>query len=297
MVRKGNESVVEGHPTINELLIFDKSKKIKSLVVTIKHIRTRDYDLVVNLQRFLSSGIIATFSKGKVIVGFDKNPMAFCYHRKMHHVIESRGTNHEIDRNHTLIAQYTDLKPAKPKLYPSEAQVEKVAALKSKPYLTVAPASVWFTKQWPETKWIEFLDGLVGYQIYLLGAPSDVELCGRIKENTKNELVVSLAGELKPLESVALMMDAVMNYVNDSAPLHFASSVNAPTTAIFNSTVPEFGFGPLSDKSAVVQTSEELNCRPCGLHGFKECPEVHFKCAIDINSKILIDVLPTLKID
>jgi heptosyltransferase-2 len=50
-------------------------------------------------------------------------------------------------------------------------------------------------------------------------------------------------------------------------------------TAIFCSTVPYFGFGPLSDFSRVVETPEKLDCRPCGLHGYKACPQGHFKCA------------------
>jgi heptosyltransferase-2 len=80
-----------------------------------------------------------------------------------------------------------------------------------------------------------------------------------------------------------------MNFVNDSAPMHFASAVNAPTTAIFCSTIPKFGFGPLSDQSFVVETNEALSCRPCGLHGKKACPEGHFKCGKTINVKNLID--------
>lgn len=76
-----------------------------------------------------------------------------------------------------------------------------------------------------------------------------------------------------------------MNYVNDSAPMHLCSAVNAPVTAIYCSTIPEFGFGPLSDNSHILQTKEKLSCRPCGLHGFKSCPEKHFKCAwgIEVN--------------
>lgn len=70
-----------------------------------------------------------------------------------------------------------------------------------------------------------------------------------------------------------------MNYVNDSAPLHLASAVNAPVTAVFCSTVPAFGFTPLSDFSKIVETKHELDCRPCGLHGFHACPKGHFKCA------------------
>jgi len=80
-----------------------------------------------------------------------------------------------------------------------------------------------------------------------------------------------------------------MNYVNDSAPLHLASAMNAPTTAIYCSTAPAFGFGPLSDNSRIIETQEKLDCRPCGLHGFKTCPEKHFKCAFTIEAKQLLE--------
>jgi len=88
--------------------------------------------------------------------------------------------------------------------------------------------------------------------------------------------------------SAALIRDAFMNYTNDSAPLHLASAMDAPVAAVFCSTVPEFGFGPLSAKSFVIQTSEKLTCRPCGLHGKKVCPKKHFKCAESIAIKQLL---------
>jgi heptosyltransferase-2 len=87
-----------------------------------------------------------------------------------------------------------------------------------------------------------------------------------------------MAGRLTFLESAALMRRATMNYVNDSAPLHIASAVDAPVTAVFCSTLPAFGFGPLSPSARVVQV-EGLSCRPCGVHGRRSCPEGHFACA------------------
>ena len=99
---------------------------------------------------------------------------------------------------------------------------------------------------------------------------------------------MNLAGKLSFLESTALMRDAVMNFMNDSAPLHLASAVNAKITAIFCSTVPSFGFGPMSEDSIIVQTKEKLKCKPCGLHGLKDCPEDHFKCAITIDKNELL---------
>ena len=118
--------------------------------------------------------------------------------------------------------------------------------------------------------------------IYLLGAQGDLALCESIMNAAGNKNVVNLAGKLNLLQSASLMESAVMNYVNDSGPLHIASAMNAPVTAFFCSTVPAYGFGPLSDKSFVVQTLEELECKPCGLHGWKSCPLKHFRCATTV---------------
>ena len=79
-----------------------------------------------------------------------------------------------------------------------------------------------------------------------------------------------------------------MNYVNDSAPMHLASAVNAPVCVIYCSTVPHFGFGPLSDISNIVEVKENLDCRPCGLHGHRACPKGHFKCAQQIDVQQLL---------
>jgi heptosyltransferase-2 len=97
-----------------------------------------------------------------------------------------------------------------------------------------------------------------------------------------------LAGDLTLLQSAALMSKAEMNYTNDSGPLHLSSAMNAPTTAVFCSTIPEFGFGPLSDVSKIVETTIDLPCRPCGLHGHKKCPQSHFKCGISIQIDQLV---------
>ena len=100
-----------------------------------------------------------------------------------------------------------------------------------------------------------------------------------------------LAGNLNFLQSAALMQTAVMNYVNDSAPLHFASAMNAPVTAIFCSTIPGFGFGPLSAKNFIVETKMPLSCKPCTLHGRKSCPLGHYNCAFTIDKQQLLNTI------
>ena len=105
-------------------------------------------------------------------------------------------------------------------------------------------------------------------------------MCDRIRKDIPN--TENLCGLLNLIDSAALMQKAKRVFVNDSAPLHLASCVNAKTTAIFCSTVAEFGYTPLADDSVVVDVGNALSCRPCGLHGYKACPLGHFKCAEDI---------------
>jgi heptosyltransferase II len=294
LLRKGNESLLMTHPHIREVLIWKKKKdKIKNLFKLISRVRAKRYDVVVNIHRFASSGLITAFSGAISKIGFDKNPWSFLFSHRIPHDLTS-GL-HEIDRNQKLIAAITDQARELPRLYPSTNDYETIRKFQTGRYLCIAPTSVWFTKQFPATQWIEFIRSVTSRYntIYLLGAPSDSHLCDSIKSAAQSDRVINLAGQLSFLESAALMKEAEMNFVNDSAPMHLASAMNAPVTAIFCSTIPAFGFGPLSQQSYLVQTQEKLSCRPCGLHGHKACPQGHFKCATTISTEALQNCLAT----
>ncbi len=277
LVKKGNQSLLENNPHLSTVYTFDKSNgKWKDILRLSKEFRSQTYDLIINLQRFASSGVISLLSRGKKIYGFKKNPLSFLYSKKFPHEIGD-GT-HEVERNLSIIREFGAKKLVRPSLFPSHADEEKVKPYKKEKYFCLAPASVWFTKQLPEHKWIELTNKLPETStIYLIGAPNDTELCERIIEQSKRTNIHSLCGKLTLLQSASLMEGAEMNYVNDSGPLHLASSVNANVTAFFCSTIPDFGFGPLSDNSTMKEV-KNLSCRPCGIHGHKECPKRDFKC-------------------
>ena len=293
LLRKGNEGLLSNHPFLNKVLIWNKkAQKTKNLLQIIKQVREEKYDAVFNAQRFFSSGLITARSGAKYTAGFDKNPLSFTFTKKVSHHISEQGVLHETDRNLQLLTDFIDQPNAQMRLYPSEADFEKVAIYKNEAYLVIAASSVWFTKQFPKEKWIEFLITLKKpYRTYLIGGPDDSAQADEIIRQSKAVNCVNLCGKLSMLESAALMQDAKMNYVNDSAPMHFASAMNASVAAIFCSTVPEFGFGPKSEKSYIIENNEDLNCKPCGLHGKKACPEEHFKCALNIKPEQLISVL------
>ena len=289
VVRNGNEELLVDHPVIRNLFVLDKRHKYKSLLSLVKAFRKNHYEYVINVQRFATTGLMTILAGSRNTIGFDKNPLSMFFSKRVPHVI---GELHEVERNQRLLEAFNITARSKPRLFPSRKQFEKVQEFKTGVYITVSPASVWFTKQWPVEKWIEFLEGVDSkWRIFLLGAADDVACCKTILDGIPEKNVLNLAGKLSLLESAALMKDAHMNFVNDSAPMHLASAMNAPVTAVYCSTLPSFGFGPLSDAAFVVETTESLECRPCGLHGLRNCPQGHFKCARTISPEQLLRVL------
>jgi heptosyltransferase-2 len=293
VVRKGNEGLFTGHPFLNRIHVWDKRQgKTRGLFRVIGELRKTEYDHIINCQRFFSTGLMTILARGKEKIGYDKNPLSFLFTRKVKHVIGDG--RHEVDRLNGLIEHLTDGSRPMPALHPEPGEIDDLKAeiaLGTKGgnvgYVTIAPASVWFTKQWPEQKWTELIKAMPPEdRVLLIGAPGDAGLCERIAKGAGRGEV--LAGKLSLLGTAALMKGATMNFVNDSAPLHIASAMNAPVTAIFCSTVPAFGFGPLHANGRVMETSEKLDCRPCGLHGHKACPKGHFKCATGIEARTAI---------
>ena len=295
LVRRGNEGLLAGHPHVRRVLIWDKKhRKYAALWDLLGQIRAAKYGRVVTLQRFASTGFLTAFSGAPERIGFAKNPLSRFFTRRVPHVIGD-GT-HEVARNLRLLTDVVPTPLQPPRLFPSAADEAAVAPYAATgPYVCLAPTSVWFTKQYPEAKWLELLAALpAGPRVYLLGGPPDMAACERLAAASGRANVISIAGKIGLLASAALMRGAVMNYVNDSAPMHLCSAVGAPVTAIFCSTVPAFGFGPLSPVSFVVETTEPLDCRPCGLHGHAACPQGHFRCAYGIEVGQLLVSLPVV---
>lgn len=279
LLKKGNESLFDNHPFLNRTLIFDKTKnKLINLFKLIREVRKSKYDVVVCVQRFFSTGLITACSGAGITSGFRKNPFSPFFTYAFPHQF---GTNdhfiHETDRNLSLLKHICPEKRFLPALYPPEVNPTDYGI--EKQFITISPASLWFTKQLPAQNWKNLISKLPhDFQCVLLGGKEDEKLCVEIASPFERQKVIILAGKLSFLQSAGLMKKAVMNYTNDSAPMHIASAVNAAVTVVYCSTIPGFGFTPLSEKSFILEPEEKLDCRPCGLHGHRACPEKHFRC-------------------
>ncbi len=293
LVRKGAEGILSNNPHLRKTWTWDKAhNKGFNLLKLAGAIRDEKYTHVVNLQRFFTSGFLTVFSGAPVRIGFDKNPLSRFFTTAFPHIISPNNDPqpvHELQRNQSLIAALTDDAPAMPKVYPSAADEASISPLKNSSYYCVAPASVWATKQYPKEGFAALINALPGNgPVYLLGGKSDVFLGEEIKALAGNPRVQNLAGKLSLLASAALMRDALHTWTNDSAPLHLCTATGARVTAVFCSTIPQFGFGPAGRNGRVAEIDFPLPCRPCGLHGYRSCPEGHFRCAKEISLESLL---------
>ena len=296
VLKSPNEQLFANHPYIRDIWVWNKKNgKYRNLFQIICGIREQGYDVVLCIQRFFSAGLICALSGAKHRIGFDKNPLSFFFTEAKPHRIE-KGV-HEIDRNISLLSDIWCERAPKPRLYPSEKDFEKTAEYHRQAieYYCVSPCSLWKTKTMSKEKWVELLSFMAKKnteaKVFLLGSRDNAAQCENIIRLCGNKNAENLCGKLSLLESAALMQGAKMNFVCDSAPLHLCSAVNAPVTAIFCSTTPDFGFGPLSSDSLVVQAEPQPACKPCGLHGAKKCKTGTFNCCTDIKMQQVFDRL------
>ena len=269
LVRKGNEIFYQGQPNVNQVWVWDKKKKWKSWWTLLRGVRRVKYDKIYLAQRFFTMGLFSLLSGASEKIGYSQGWWSQFYNVRIPHRWGDHV--HEVQRLMDLVGSEKLFRPF------LEVQAHHVS-LPECPYITISPASVWQTKQAPLSVWQQVLYRHENKKVLLLGGPTDFAFLQECMSQLKHPNMEIKAGQYSLLQSGYVMKHAVMNFVNDSGPLHLCSATNAPVTAFFCSTVPAFGFGPLSDVSVVLETKEELPCRPCGMHGHSRCPKWHFKC-------------------
>ena len=290
-VRKGNESLFTAHPFVKKTWIWDKRaggfQRYVRLIRLGFQLRSTGFDAVFTPHRHASSGWLAWCSGAPIRSGFSVHPLARLL-TEVHLHRFGDGT-HEIERNHDLIRSWAP-KLKGPKLYPSTGDAAPWLALNATRklrWVIMTPMSQWHTKQWPLPHWEQLirmqLNSGPDIAVCLMGSPSDAPDLEQLALTVNSDRVEIAAG-WKLLEAARAMSFAQAVVTNDSGPLHLASAVNAPTVAIFCSTSPSFGFGPLSTHSEILQVEENLSCRPCGMHGHKQCPESHFLCGVQVSA-------------
>lgn len=295
---------------LRHVIVYDKAgrHKLSGLYNIISRIRKENYDLVICPHRSFRSALITYFSRAKFSIGFDRNSLSFLLTRKVSYISKV----HEVERNLDLVKNIPAIKyredkaEQKPKLFPSPHDVLFVDKLlteitasgqSSVPdnLITFAPCSKWFTKQLPVNKSAEITNSLIdsGFRVILIGGYEDIGYCKQLEKKVSNGNLVNICGRLTPIQSSVVISRSKCLVTVDSAAAHLGASTDTPIVMIFGSTLPSFGFYPLTSKHAIIENNS-LPCRPCTDHGRKNCPLKHFKCMEDLSTKEIIQGIENL---
>ena len=289
LVRKGNESIFQAypHPNLTKVWAYDKKHKWASWKVMQKDLKVENFDQVFVVQRFFGMGFLSLSIGAKKVVGFDKNPLSWFFTEQVKH--EWGTGKHETERNTALLTSWLGPKVYKPFLsFPGDNN------LPVQDYICISPGSVWETKRTPVRVWIDFIKLLPASQpVVLMGAPNEVHLAEEIEQACPESKIVNEAGKHGLVDAIRIYQHSLMSFVNDSGPMHICSAVDTPTVAVFCSTIPAFGFGPLASLNRIVEVNN-LECRPCGDHGKKSCPLGHYACGNQITGNQLFEVYKDL---
>jgi heptosyltransferase-2 len=282
------EKIFLSSPSVDDVLVIDKRDKhrsLKGLNNFIKELKKKSYSKIYSPHRSIRSAYI-TFRLGvKETYGFDNSSLKYAYKN----IVNYRQADHEVQRNLQLIGEMTEDNNWKilPEINIDETGKNKVAdfLLSSKievEFIAVAPGSVWETKRYPKEYFSEVIKSLVlkNEKIILIGGKNDKSLCDEIAYDF-NDKVENLAGRFSVTETIHLLRSAKLLITNDSAPTHMGLCVDIPVLTIYCSTVPGFGFYPYNNKSRYL-SYDELECKPCGIHGYRKCPVKSFDCGYEL---------------
>ena len=286
--------IFEASPHIDSVIQLDKKGKHKSLFSFLKFVRElkqSKYSVVYSPHRSLRSAIITLILSVNESYGFQNSSLMFAFKK----CVKYDPSVHEVRRNLEFLNQDFDDKNWRilPEVFVSDESKKKVSEfLKEKnlkSFITIAPGSVWETKKYPSEYFRKVIEYFVNqnFQVVLAGGSEDKSICSELQQGFENSVHIS-SGEFSFIETVELLKHSSLLICNDSAPTHLGMCADIPVLTIYCSTVPEFGFYPYNDQSNYL-SFDELNCKPCGIHGYHSCPITSFLCAKLLEPDLVIE--------
>ncbi len=278
---------------VSSVLIIDKKGKDKSplaLLKFTKNIKAKKYDVIYSPHRSLRTSLIVFGAGVKDTYGFSNSSLRHVYRN----LIKYEPGHHEVRRNLELIGYSKNENDWK--IFP-RIKASTEAAVVIDQFLSpsiplsriaaVAPGSVWNTKIYPEEYYNEIINYLnkKGFFTIIIGGGKDQDLCNSIFEKNR-EYSASAAGLFSLIETIELLKRAKILISNDSAPTHMGICAGIPVLTLYCSTVPDFGFFPYNDKSSYL-SFDNLECKPCGIHGYQQCPIKTFACGLNLKPQLV----------
>ncbi|MFQ5591528.1 MAG: lipopolysaccharide heptosyltransferase II [Phycisphaerae bacterium] len=300
--------LLQGHPELNDVVLFDRrrfgrmagsARVAADFLRFTRHLRHREYDLVIDLQGLFRTGFLALVTRAAVRIGF-RSAREGAWMFYSHYLPVHEPDMHAVDRNYS-VASLLDFEecPVEFNLaLPHSLRDDTVHWLRDmgvndgSRVVAIAPGARWETKVWGPLRFSETIDALHQrgqVRCLLLGAAEDIPLCERITAACTSS-PINLAGrtDLCRLATVIRLADVVL--CHDSAAMHLAVALQRPLVCLVGPTNPR-RTGPYRRLDDVL--SLELDCAPCYLRRLSQCPNNH-QCMEELTSTMVVSAVERL---
>ena len=244
--------IVTGHPAIDEVLIFERSKGslagIRNFSRFCRQVRRNRYDMVLDFHGIFKSGFIARLSGARDRIGFtwprSQEASAIFLTKKLR--LPSERLN-RVDENLALCEMIVSKRfSVNPTIYiPPDIQ-EGVDAFCEETF----DGGKWVVamhapvdrkeKQWPVEYYAKLADLLLAdgrFEVMLTWGPGQFQTVRQVLANARRNPIV--APETPGLKHYAWLAHRANLYVGgDTGPMHIASAMGTPVVAVFGGTDP-----------------------------------------------------------
>ena len=288
MVRPFTESLVQGHPLIDEVIpyCYEKKGRHRSILGNFRFLREiirRHFDIAFILHPGHRSVLVPFLAGIPYRIGFDSADsfgLTKAVSDRRH-----QGSKHESEYALDLVRAFgvaavgnePFLEVSKEEEIRLDRKLESLGVSPGDSFLALHPSASCPSKRWPKENFAALgkkITVQAGHRIAILGAASDAAtaefLCAEIGSRT-----VSLAGRLDLAELKTFLKRCGLLVSNDSGPVHVAAAVGVKTVVIFGRNKAGLSarrWRPLGEGHVIIQ--KDVGCVVCLAH---RCT-INFEC-------------------
>ncbi len=293
LVEEAAADLITGHPDLDRVLVSrrkawadrlrsgpDRIAALGEFVAFVRLLRKREYDLVIDFQNLLKSGVFVMLARGRRKVGFGRGmehsecSYIFLNERIPPVSMDQHAVLREMKLLEAIGVSCKDIEYRLPVTKDAAETAGQVLAGHSvgetDSLVAINPVATWETKLWQEEGFSAVADQLLadGNKVVFTGSKADYPVIERIRAamNNQGNGAVNLAGATSLKVLAAIYARAAVVISTDTGPMHIAAATGTPVVALFGPTAP-WRTGPYGDRHRVIRV--EMGCSPCMK---RQCP-------------------------